>query len=72
LYDFKQEEIKMGVEVNGIVGLLLLVANVWAIISIVQSSAGTGSKVLWSVLVLVLPVLGLIIWFFAGPRSKAS
>ncbi|WP_414979647.1 PLDc N-terminal domain-containing protein [Congregibacter sp.] len=62
----------MGVEVNGIVGLLLLVANVWAIISIVQSSAGTGSKVLWSVLVLVLPVLGLIIWFFAGPRSKAS
>ncbi|MFT4766930.1 MAG: hypothetical protein ACI8RN_000054 [Glaciecola sp.] len=72
MYDFKQEEIKMGVEVNGIVGLLLLVANVWAIISIVQSSAGTGSKVLWSVLVLVLPVLGLIIWFFAGPRSKAS
>ena len=62
----------MGIEVQGVVGFLILVANVWAIISIVQSGAGTGSKVLWSVLVLVLPVLGLLIWFFAGPRSKAG
>ncbi len=62
----------MGVEVQGVFGFLILIANVWAIISIVQSAAGTGSKVLWSVLVLVLPVLGLIIWFFAGPRSKAG
>ncbi|EED31734.1 hypothetical protein NOR53_2959 [gamma proteobacterium NOR5-3] len=62
----------MGVEVQGVFGFLILIANVWAIISIVQSAAGTGSKVLWSVLVLVLSVLGLIIWFFAGPRSKAG
>lgn len=62
----------MGVEVQGIFGLLVLVANVWAIINIVQSSVGTGAKVLWSVLVLVLPVLGLIIWFFAGPRGGAK
>ena len=50
-------------------GLLLLIAEVWAIVSTVQSNASTGSKVLWIVLILLLPLLGLIIWFFAGPRG---
>ena len=57
---------------EGILGLLILIADVWAIVNIFQSSADTGKKVLWIVLVLVLPVLGLIIWFFAGPRGKSS
>jgi hypothetical protein len=42
---------------------------VWAIVNIAQSGATTGKKVLWIVLVLVLPVLGLILWFLLGPRS---
>jgi hypothetical protein len=33
------------------------------------SPASTGSKVFWVILILLLPVLGVIIWFFAGPRS---
>jgi hypothetical protein len=56
-------------EVGGIFGLLVLAADVWAILNIFQSSADTGKKVLWIVLVLVLPVLGLLIWYFAGPRE---
>lgn len=59
----------MKIEVGGLLGLLILIADVWAIVNIFQSPASTGSKVLWTVLVLVLPVLGLIIWFFAGPRT---
>lgn len=59
----------MKIEVTGFWGLVHLVIAVWAIINIVQSATTTGKKVAWSVLVLVLPVLGLIIWFFAGPRS---
>jgi len=62
----------MSVEVGGVFGLLILIANVWAIINIVQSGASTGAKVLWSVLILLLPLLGLIIWFFAGPRGPSS
>jgi hypothetical protein len=42
---------------------------VWAIVSIVQSPAGTGAKVGWIVLILLLPVLGLLIWLLAGPRG---
>jgi hypothetical protein len=54
---------------QGIFGLLVLIADVWAIVNIFQSSADTGAKVLWTVLVIVLPVLGLILWYFLGPRS---
>jgi drug/metabolite transporter (DMT)-like permease len=62
----------MGIEVGGILGLLILIAVVWAIVSVVQSSASTGKKVLWIVLILLLPVVGLILWFFLGPRSGKS
>ena len=56
-------------EVTGILGLLILAADIWAILNIFQSNATNGAKVLWIVLVLVLPLLGLIIWYFAGPRG---
>ncbi len=56
-------------EVSGIFGLLILAADIWAILNIFQSATTTGKKVLWIVLVLVLPLLGLIIWYFAGPRE---
>lgn len=62
----------MKVEVTGFWGLVHLAIAVWAIISIVQSNVSTGKKVGWSVLVLVLPVLGLIIWFLAGPRAHKN
>jgi Phospholipase_D-nuclease N-terminal len=60
----------MNVEVRSFWGLIVLVADVWAIVNIVQSSTTTGKKVAWTVLVIVLPVLGFIIWLLAGPKSK--
>ncbi|HAD24698.1 MAG TPA: hypothetical protein DDW95_03905 [Alphaproteobacteria bacterium] len=62
----------MGIEVGGIIGLLILIADIWAIVNIFQSGAGTGAKVFWIILILLLPVVGLIIWFFAGPRGTAA
>ncbi|PXW88368.1 phospholipase D-like protein [Nitrosomonas sp. Nm84] len=61
----------MGIEVGGISGLILLVLNVWAIIKVSQSSAATGHKVLWIVLILILPLVGLILWFFLGPKGNS-
>ena len=54
----------------GLFGILLLIADVWAIINVFQSGADNVKKLLWIVLILVLPLLGVIIWFFAGPRSS--
>ena len=59
----------MNLQVNNLWGLIVLVADIWAIVNIFQSSATTGMKVLWTALVILLPVLGFIIWFFAGPKS---
>lgn len=59
----------MGIEVGGLLGLIILIIDVWAIIKVVQSPAGTGSKVLWVVLILVLPVVGLLLWFLLGPKG---
>ena len=56
-------------EYRGLWGLLVLIADVWAIVNIVQSSADTGKKVLWVVLVVVLPVLGFLLWLLLGPRT---
>lgn len=56
-------------EIGGLFGLILLVLDVWAIVSIVGSGASTGKKVLWVLLVLIFPLVGFIIWLIAGPRS---
>ena len=58
--------------INTIIGLLILVADIWAILNIFQSREPTATKALWIVLVLVLPVLGLLIWYFAGPKSATG
>jgi succinate dehydrogenase/fumarate reductase cytochrome b subunit len=58
--------------IHGIIGLLVLVGDVWAILNIAQSRESTGAKALWIVLVLVLPILGLLLWYFAGPKSAAG
>jgi hypothetical protein len=67
---YAHEELRAMREVNGLWGLIVLVADIWAIVNILQSSASTGKKVLWTVLVILLPILGFIIWFFAGPKSR--
>jgi hypothetical protein len=54
---------------QGVFGLIVLIADVWAIVNVFQSSADTGRKVLWTVLVILLPVLGFILWYFLGPKS---
>ncbi|MCB2053286.1 MAG: PLDc_N domain-containing protein [Geminicoccaceae bacterium] len=62
----------MGIEVGGLLGLVILVADVWAIINVFGSRASTAAKVIWTVVILVLPVVGLIIWLIAGPRSSSA
>ena len=59
----------MGIEVGGLLGLLLLIANIWAIVNVVGSGASTGGKVLWILVILLMPLLGFIVWLILGPRS---
>ena len=59
----------MSIEVSGLIGAIGLVLTVYAGVKIVQSEASTGSKVLWIVLILLLPVLGLVLWWLFGPKG---
>jgi hypothetical protein len=54
------------IQVSGFLGFLILVADIWAILNIVQSSASMGKKLVWILVVLFLPIVGLIIWWLAG------
>ncbi|UXH41346.1 PLD nuclease N-terminal domain-containing protein [Pseudomonas promysalinigenes] len=60
----------MGSTFNGLVGLLILALDIWAILNVIKSSSEVGAKVLWILLIALLPVVGLVIWAIAGPRGN--
>jgi len=53
-------------------GLLVLVGDIWAIINIFQSPVSNEKKLIWIIAVVLLPLLGLILWFFLGPRERKA
>ncbi len=60
----------MGSTFNSLVGLIILALDIWAILNILKSGTEAGMKVIWVLVIILLPVLGLIIWAIAGPRGN--
>ncbi len=58
----------MSLEVGGILGFILLICIIYAIVKTLDSKADTGTKVIWVVVLIVLPLLGFILWLFFGPK----
>lgn len=58
-------------ELGGLGGLLILILDLYALISVLQSDVSTGRKVLWVVVIALLPVIGFLLWLLMGPRSAA-
>ena len=58
------------VELSGIISLFVLVADVYAILMIMKSAARDIEKLIWVVVVLLLPLIGVIVWYLAGPGKK--
>ena len=56
---------------GGLLGVLILIGDIWALINILQAPVDNGKKLLWVVVVVLLPLVGLILWFFMGPRNRA-
>jgi len=57
----------MGFE-GGLLGLIILAIDIWAILQILKSSQTGGTKLFWILVIVMLPVLGLLIWLVAGRR----
>jgi len=53
-----------------IISAIIFALDVWAIASIINTDVQTSTKIIWILLVAILPVLGLIIWWFAGPKAN--
>lgn len=55
----------------GILGLIILIADIYAIIKVAGSGASTLAKILWVVGILIFPVVGFVVWLLAGPRGNS-
>ena len=51
-------------------GLLILVLDIIALVSLLKSGADTGTKILWALLIILLPVLGMVLFFILGPGRR--
>jgi len=49
-------------------GLVVLVLDIIAVIEIVKSRDDGTKKAIWILMILFLPVLGLLLWFFLGRK----
>jgi hypothetical protein len=53
---------------NNLIGLIVLVLDIVAIIDVVKSNKDTGKKALWIVLIIILPLVGLILYYLMGRK----
>ena len=54
-----------------ILGLLVLLLDIYAIYNVLVSGASLPAKLLWTLGIIVLPVIGFVVWLLAGPRGSA-
>jgi len=64
--DRNKEEI-----MGGLLGIVVLVLDIIAIVDAVKSSMETGKKALWILLILILPIVGMILYFLLGKKQAA-
>jgi hypothetical protein len=56
---------------GGLLSLIWLVIVIWAIIRTAQSATSTLAKVLWILLLLFFPCIGLLLWLLLGPGRQS-
>lgn len=59
----------MGIEIGGLLGLIWLIIVIWAVVKVAKSGAGPVAKLLWILILLFFPLVGLIIWLLLGPKG---
>jgi hypothetical protein len=55
----------------GLIGLLILVLDIYVIYLILTRGGDAGMKLLWIILVLLLPLIGPILYFVVGPGKSS-
>jgi hypothetical protein len=58
-------------QMYSIVGIVILVFDIIAILDCVKSNKEAGQKLLWVLLILILPLVGLILYYLVGKGKSA-
>jgi hypothetical protein len=53
-----------------LVGIITLILLIWGLVGVVQSSASPIEKLIWVLILIALPIIGFILWYFIGPGTK--
>ncbi len=53
-----------------VVGIIVLLLDIWALIAILQSGGAPLEKLIWVLVIILMPLLGFILWYIFGPGSK--
>ena len=53
-----------------LVGAVILLLDVFAIVSVLIGSSGVIRKLLWIAVILVLPLVGMVLYFLIGRSSE--
>lgn len=62
---------EFGSVMSTVLVIVVLLLDIWVLVSVWRSTQGTGTKVGWTILIFLLPLIGLAIWGVAGPRGVA-
>ncbi len=54
---------------SGILGIIHLVLFIIGLLQVIGSGMDTGKKILWILIILFLPIIGLILWFVIGKKT---
>ena len=54
---------------RSIFGIIILALDIWALINVWRSGTSDGAKIGWTIGVIVFPLLGFLVWLFAGPKQ---
>lgn len=54
---------------NGLIGLVVLILDIVALVDVFKSSMSTLNKVIWALVILLFPVVGMILYFLFGKKS---
>jgi len=55
---------------GGLFGLVVIVLDIIAILDAIKKPFTTGKKVLWILLIVLLPLIGMVLYFLIGKKQK--
>jgi hypothetical protein len=49
-----------------LLGILILILDIIAVVSVIGGSSSVERKILWTVLIVLLPVVGMVLYYLLG------